>query len=465
MTRSPRPPALALACAGAFLAFLDTTVANLAMPSIADTFDVEVAGLSWVANAYVITFAAFLAPAGALADAVGRARLFVTGVGTFTLASLAIAVAPTFGLLVAFRAVQGVGAALMVPASLSLVLTSVPAAKVRGAIGLWSAAGALAAAIGPALGGVAVEVVDWRALFCLNVPVGVWVLVAARGLLADDSRHGRVPDLAGSVMLGAAVAAAVYGLTQGPERGWGSGPVLLTFAVAVVAAVAVRVRSAHHPRPALRLDLWRIPELKATTIVSVGYGASLFTTMLLGVLFLVDVWQYSTLEAGLAVTPAAVTTAVVGVAVGRLSARVTPRVMIVVGSVVVAATTAVIAGAIDPDPAFLTLWLPTGLVMGVGVGLTTVGISSAAAAAAPPVHFTAATGLVMAARQLGGAFGIAMLAVLLSEVDTGDRVTPYAAVYWFATGVSVAAALVGTLVGPTRTTTSTPAEPSMAGDR
>lgn len=463
---SSRTPTLALASAGTFLAFLDTTVTNLAIPSVADTFDVGVTDVSWVATAYVIAFAALLAPAGALADAVGRARLFLGGVATFTLASLAIAVAPTFGVLVAARAVQGLGAALMVPASLSLVLTSVPPARARAAIGLWSAAGALAAAVGPSLGGLAVEVTDWRVLFCLNLPIGAWVLVAGRGLPGGDLRGGRAPDLVGSALLGGAVAAAVYALTEGPGAGWTSARVLVAAVLAVVAGAATWARSATHDRPALRLDLLGGRALRATTLTSVGYGAGLFTTMLLGVLFLVDVWGYSSLEAGLAMTPAALTTAVVGVGVSRLSDRVTARAMAVTGSLVVAATTTVIAALVDAEPAFWSLWLPTGLVMGVGVGLTTVGISSAAAAAVGPQHFAAATGLVMAARQLGGALGIAVLAVLLTEVHSGGPAGPYAAVYWFATGVAVLSAAVGALV---RSRPVAPvqrsAEPSLAGER
>lgn len=446
---STRPgPILALASGGTFLAFLDTTVTNLAIPPVAEAFDVGVTDVSWVATAYVIAFAALLAPAGALADALGRARLFLTGVGVFTAASLAIAIAPTFAVLVAARAVQGLGAALMVPASLSLVLAAVPPARVRAAIGLWSAAGALAAAVGPALGGVAVEVVSWRALFCLNLPLGIWILVAGRRLSGADRRQGRAPDLLGSILVGLSIASTVYGLTEGPEEGWSSWRVVAAFVVGGLATAGAVARAARHPRPALRLDLWRNRPFAVTTGVSVAYGLGLFTTMLLGVLLLVEVWHYTALEAGLAMTPAALATAVVGVGVGRMSLAITPRAMVGIGSLVVAGTTAVLAGSISAEPRFLELWLPTGLVMGVGVGLTTVGISSAAAASVAPQHFSAATGLVMAARQLGGALGIAIMAVLLVEVSGESAVTPFAAVYWFVTAVNAAAAAAAVLLRP-----------------
>ncbi|MER6677425.1 DHA2 family efflux MFS transporter permease subunit [Streptomyces sp. NPDC000983] len=434
--------ALLLACAGTFLSFLDATVTNLALPPIAADFDVPLTTVSWVATAYVIPFAALLAPAGPLADAVGRARLFLIGVAVFTASSLLIAVAPTLPVLLGARALQGLAAALLVPASLGLVLAEVPAERRRAAIGTWSAAGALAAAAGPALGGVVVEAVDWRALFCLNLPVGVWVLFAGRKLLAGESRTGRAPDLAGGLLLALCVGSMVYGLTQGPEHGWSSPHVLVAAAVTVLAGAATVLRALRHQRPALRLDLFRSRTFAVAGAVSVLYGAALFATMLLGVLFMTDAWNYSTLQAGFAMSPAALVTAVVGIGVGRLPVALAPRTMVSAGSVLVAAATVTLALLADTEPHFWTLWLPTGTVMGVGIGLVTVGISSAAALSVAPQHFAAATGTVMAARQIGGGLGIAATAVIIAE-STGTGAQPYVAVYWFATAVNVAAALAG----------------------
>ncbi|MFE1950041.1 DHA2 family efflux MFS transporter permease subunit [Streptomyces sp. NPDC059524] len=434
--------ALLLACAGTFLSFLDATVTNLAVPPIAADFDVSLTTVSWVATAYVIPFAALLAPAGPLADAVGRARLFLAGVAVFTAASLLIAVAPDLPVLLGARAVQGLAAALLVPASLGLVLAEIPAERRRAAIGVWSAAGALAAAAGPALGGVLVEVLDWRALFCLNLPVGVWVLIAGRRLPAAESRAGRGPDLVGGLLLAVAVGSAVYGLTQGPGHGWTSAYVTAAFGATVIAGAATVLRALRHPRPALRLDLFRSRSFAVASGVSLAYGAGLFTTMLLGVLFMTDAWHYSALEAGLAMSPAALVTALVGVGIGRLGIGIAPRTMVVAGSALIAASAAALALFVGTEPHFWTLWLPTGTVMGLGVGLTTVGVSSAAALSVAPRHFAAATGMVMAARQVGGGLGIAATAVIVAEVS-GAGARPYAAVYWFAAGVALAAALGG----------------------
>lgn len=438
--------ALAVACAATFLSFLDTTVTNLAVPSISSDFGVDVTAVAWIASAYVIPFAAFLAPAGVLADAVGRTRLFRLGVAVFTVCSLAIAVAPTYEVLLAGRAIQGLGAALMIPSSLALVLAEVPAEKRRGAIGLWSAAGALAAAVGPAVGGVVIEALDWRALFCLNLPIGIAVLAAARPLAVRDTRSGRLPDLFGGVLLAAAVGGVIYGLTEAPDRGWSAPAVLIAFAAGVLGVGVSLARASRHERPAIRLDLLRNRSFAAAAGTSMIYGIALFSTMLLGVLLLVGVWSYSPLSAGLAVTPVALVIAGVGVGIGRLPIAIQPRRMIVVGALVQGASTALLALTVSSTPHFLTVWLPLGILMGVGVGLLTVGISTAATMAAPPVHFAAATGLTMAARQLGGALGIAALAVLLAEVDATTPERPYITVYWFVTIVALLAAAVGCLV-------------------
>src|SRR4051812_5570567 len=210
---SSRLPLL-LACGGSFLAFLDVTITNLAVPDLAGDFSAGVTSLSWVVTLYTILFAAVLAPAGRLADVVGRRRLFVAGVATFTAASLLAALAPSLGVLLAARAVQGVGAALLMPASLAFVLADTPPAQRPMAIGLWSASASVAAAAGPALGGVLVDSVGWRSLFCINVPIGIWLVWRTRRLPAAAERGGRLPDAVGTVLLAAGVGLVVLGVTE-----------------------------------------------------------------------------------------------------------------------------------------------------------------------------------------------------------------------------------------------------------
>src|SRR5215208_1137446 len=202
--RSSHTPLL-LACGGSFLAFLDVTITNLAVPDLGADFSVGVTSLSWVVTLYTILFAALLAPAGRLADVVGRRRLFVAGVTTFTVTSLLAAVAPTFGVLLAARALQGIGAALMMPASLAFVLADTPPERRTAAIGLWSASAAVAAAAGPALGGVLVDAFDWRVLFCINVPIGGWLAYRAWRLPTAAEAGGQLPDAVGAALVAGGV--------------------------------------------------------------------------------------------------------------------------------------------------------------------------------------------------------------------------------------------------------------------
>lgn len=436
-TGSRARTALLLASGGTFLSFLDATVTNLAVPPIGEEFDRGIASLAWVVTAYAIPFAALLAPAGAIADAVGRVRLYLGGLALFTAASLLATLAPSFEVLIGARVAQGTGAALLVPASLGLLLAEIPAERRQAAIGVWSAVGALAAGIGPVLGGMGVEWVDWRALFLVNLPVGLLLLWQGRALVAGEARAGHAPELVGSLLLALSIGAAVYGVTEGPERDWDA-YVWAWLGVAVLALVAVVARSVRHPRPALRLDLLRGRTFATATAVSVAYGAVLYGTMLLGVLLLTGLWGYSALEAGAAMTPCAIVVTVVGIGLGRLPRKPAPRTLIVSGMALMGLSTGVIALALTSTPAFWTLWVPTGVVLGVGIGLATVGISSAAALSVQPVHFAAATGLVMAARQVGGALGVAGMAVVLASAAPGPDA--YAWIYAGAAAIPLLAA-------------------------
>lgn len=453
-----------MACTAVFLGFLDTTITNLAIPSVASEFAITPATVTWLATAYAIPFAALLAPGGALADAVGRTRLFRRGVALFTLSSFILAIAPTFATVLAARAIQGVGAALMTPASLALILAEVPARRRRAAIGVWSASGALAAAVGPALGGMIVDVADWRAVFCLNLPFGLWALLAARPLRKDDVTSPRWPDPIGSVLLALGVGALVYGLTEGTEQGWTSPLVISGFLLTLSTGVWAVWRAATHPRPALRMDLLRDRSFTLSAGLSMAYGMALFTMMLIGVMLLVGLWGFTTLKAGLAMTPAAAVTALVGIGATRAPSTFQPRWLVGGGGLILAGVATYLAVAISPTPRLWSLWIPVGVLMGVAIGLITVGISTAGTLAAPPQHFAAATGLLMAGRQLGGAVGIAVLAAIISEIDSGSPELPYVAVYGFVATMALAVAVGGFFLCPQSSTDAETARPvSTAG--
>ncbi len=434
---------LVLACGGSFLAFIDVTITNLAIPDLAGDFDAGVATLSWVVTVYTVLFAALLAPAGRLADLLGRRRLFAAGVGIFTAASALAAAAPGLGVLLLARGIQGVGAALLMPASLAFVLADTPPERRPLAIGLWSASASVAAAAGPALGGVLVDSLGWRSLFCLNLPIGAWLLWRTLRLPPLAERAGRAPDLAGAALVVAAVGLLVVGITEAPTWGWGDARTLAALLAASGFAAAALLRASRHAVPAVEVALWRNRTYAAANVVSLLFGAGLYASLLLGVLFLVDVWGYSELQAGFAVTPGAVASAAVGIGIGRLRRKPSPRALVICGGLLLAATGVALALWVPSERHFLTVWLPAGLALGFGIGAVSVGVSSAAALSVEPQRFAGATGLNIAARQVGGAVGVAVLAAILAGHGADAGVEPFRDVYWMMAAVSLGAALVG----------------------
>jgi EmrB/QacA subfamily drug resistance transporter len=448
MTSSPRAPLL-LACGASFLAFLDVTITNLAIPDLAGDFDAGVSSLSWVVTLYTILFAALLAPAGRFADLVGRRRLFAAGVTTFTLASAAAALAPSLGLLLAARGVQGVGAAMLLPASLAFVLADTAPEKRPAAIGLWAASASIAAIAGPALGGILVDATGWRALFLINVPLGVALVYGTVRLPAVAATKGRRPDVFGAALLAAGVAALVLAVTQADAWGYTDPRTLGAFAAAALLLAAALIRAARIPAPAIEISLWRNRTYAAANLVSLLFGAGLYATLLLGVLFVTEVWGWSELQAGFSVTPGALASALVGIAIGRAQRRPSPRALVIAGGLTLAASTAAIAIWLPETPSFLSFWLPLGMTMGLGMGAISVGVSSAAALSVTPERFAAATGLNIAARQVGGALGVAFLALALDGHTPGDT-GPFSLVYAMTATVSLAVALAAIRLAPVK---------------
>lgn len=432
---------LPLAAGATFLAMLDATIANLAIPDLrADFPAASVADVSWVITAYAVPFAALLTPAGRLASPLGLRRLFMGGVGLFSLMSLACAVAPGLAALAGARALQGAAAAAMIPASLAILLVAARPERRAGAIGLWSAAAALAAAAGPSLGGVLVDAFGWRAVFVVNVPLGAALLWGARTLPRASRAVGSLPDALGTGLLVAGIGGLVLGLTEARPWGWGDARTLGCLAAGGLALAAALSRSVRHPAPALEIGLWRSRRFALANAASFLYGAALYPWLLVGVLFVTSRWGYSELEAGFAVSPGAVSAAAAAVAVGRLGPRLSPARAVVAGAAIMAGCGIWSALALPAEPRFLAFWLPVGVLIGVGMGGVTTGTSTAAALSVPPERFAAATGLNTTARQVGGALGIAVLAILLPG---GSGLDGFVAVYAFCAGASAAAVVAG----------------------
>jgi len=451
---------------GTFLAMLDSTATNLAIPALHKDFPAaSLANLSWVITAYVVLFAALLVSTGRLADVVGRRRVFIAGVTIFTAMSLACAISPNLPLLVASRAVQGIGAAAMIPAALAILLLDGPLDRRARSMALWTAASAMAAAVGPAVGGVLVDWLGWRSVFYINLPFGVAMLVAATRILPRQASNASksLPDPIGTVLLAGGVGAMTVGITQGATWHW-SDPRTLGCLLGGLLATAFAVwRSTRRPAPAVETELWGNRTYLATNVASLLYGLAQYPWLLVTVLYIVDSWQYSELKAGLAITPGAVFASAAALLVGRVGGKLAgPRQATLVGLLAYLAGGVWMVIGTTEQESFLALLLPVMFLAGSGMGAITFGTSMAAAMSAPPVRFAGASGLNTMARQFGGALGVAALAVIL-ESNAGGGADAYRAVYLFCTivvGIALVVSWVGLRFAPPPSAPSAPSASS-----
>jgi EmrB/QacA subfamily drug resistance transporter len=446
---------LGVASLGAVLAFVDATIVNVAFPDIASDFeDASLSGISWVLNAYNIVFAALIVAAGRVADLLGRKRMFELGIVVFTLTSVLCALAPTVELLVVARVLQAIGAAIVVPASLALVLEAFPERERAHGVALWSAAAALAAGLGPSLGGVLVEVGGWRLAFVVNLPIGILALLASKRTLVESRAPGRrtIPDLFGALLLAGATAALTLGIVKGEEWGWGSPAVLVAFAAALALGAVFVERCRWHTSPMIDLALLRIRSLAAANAVTLVAAAGFYAYVLCNVLFLTTVWSYSVLEAGLAITPGPFIAAAVARPASRLAERIGAGTTVVIGALIWAAGVGYLAAVVDVTPDFVGQWLPGMAILGIGAGITFPVVGSAAVAEITGGRFATATGLNSIARQLGAVLGVALLVAIVgtpapAEVaDAFDRGWIFAGACFVATAAGAVA--IGRISAP-----------------
>lgn len=434
--RAVRPEVVLLvASMGLFMAFMDDTVVGIAFPNLVRSFPrVTFAELSWVLNAYNITFAALLVPAGRLADLVGRRRTFACGVLLFTVASALCAVSPNVGSLIAARALQGIGAAVIVPSSLALVLEAFPPERRAGAVGMWSATAALAAGLGPTIGGLLVEIHDWRLVFLVNIPIGLLSWRMCGRVLVESRAPGRreLPDVAGAALLALAVAALVLGIVQGPEWGWTSAAVIAAVVAAAIAGIALVRRSREHPAPTIDRELLRMPGFAVVGAITAIGAAGFFALGLANLLYLMLVWRYSPLQAGLAITPAPFVAAVTALLADRLVGRWDARRLVLVGSLVWTAGPLILLWRMGARPDYLGAYLPAAIVLALGVGIGFPLVSAAAVSSAPRGRFAGASALNSAIRQLGATIGLAILAVLLGAGAETGTASPFRRAWVFA---------------------------------
>ncbi len=434
-----------------FMIMLDNTVVNVALPSIQRDLGIGISELEWVVTAYALSFAVFLLTGGKVADRYGRRRVFLIGLVVFTVSSLFCGLAGSAGLLIGARIVQGVGAALMMPATLSIISAVFPPRERGAAIGIWAGVSAMALAIGPLIGGVLAEKVNWNWIFYINVPVGALGIVAAFLLVPesrDESAEQRL-DLPGLVSSGIAVFALTYALIEANTYGWTSARILGLFALFAVALVAFILLERHQRAPMLDLALFRSGTFAGANTVALMVSLAMFGVFFFISLFMQNILGYSAIKAGATFLPMTVLIILVAPLAGILSDRLGSR-WLMAGGMLLVAGSLVIFAQLDTTSGFWDI-LPGLLIGGVGMALTMSPMTSAALSAVSVDKAGVASGVLNTFRQVGGSLGIAVGGAILASyvsVPAQSRAFPDQFVtglqhaLYTSAGIALAAALV-----------------------
>jgi EmrB/QacA subfamily drug resistance transporter len=427
--RRPSPAAIAVAVLslGVFMSSLDLFIVNLAFPYIGRDFHgTSLDSLSWVLNGYTIVFAATLVPAGRYADRVGRRKLFGAGLLVFTIGSALCGLAPNVATLISARVVQAIGAGLMVPTSLSLLLAVVPARDRARAIGTWSAVGALGAGMGPVIGGLLVQA-DWRWVFWVNLPVGLAALALTPRFLPEssDPQAHRRPDVLGAVGIAASIGAIAFALVKAPDWGWGSWQVVALIVAALAVLVWVVRHSAHHPAPVVDVAMLKVRSFNGAFVASILYYAGFGAFVLNTVEFLTGEWHYSAIRAGLAIAPGPLCVLPVARLVAPRLAPILggPGRVALLGCLVNAGAQGLWLSMMTAHPSYAAHLLPAQVVGGIGVGLSIPSLLGAGASAVPPAWFGTASGVLNMGRQVGSVLGVAGLIGVLSSHSANSLTT------------------------------------------
>jgi EmrB/QacA subfamily drug resistance transporter len=412
---------LTLACVAQFMVVLDVSIVNVALPSIGRELHYSATGLQWVVNAYVLTFAGFLLLGGRAADLFGRRRVFVAGLCLFTVASLAGGIAQTAGWLTAARAVQGIGGALLSPATLTIIVTTFTADRQARALGIWSAVAGAGGAAGSILGGVLTSALSWRWVLFVNIPIGVVATVAAIAWLTESARggHDAVParrlDIGGAVTVTAGLGVLIYAIVGTESHPWASTQTVALLAVAVVLLAVFAVIELRLTRaPLVPLELFRSRSVSGANVVMFLIGAAFFSMWYFLSLYLQNVLGYSALRAGMAFVPMAVMIIAGAQASSRLLPRLGVRPLLLTGTLLAAGGFAWIS-RIEPHASYWVRVLGPGCAIALALGVLFTPLAAAATAGVPASQAGLASGVLNTSRQVGGSLGLAILATVATD--------------------------------------------------
>src|SRR3954471_11638140 len=407
---------LAVVATAFFMTILDVSIVNVALPSIGRDLNFSQANLQWVITAYAIAFGGFLLLGGRAADLLGRRRVFIAGVALFTVASLVCGLAQSEGMLIASRAVQGLGGAIISPAALSIVMTSFDEGPERNkALGVWGALGGSGAAVGVLAGGILTEYLSWRWIFFVNVPVGVIVLLLTRRIVPESRRDdtGRRYDAVGAVLLSAGLALLVYAISQAPNVGWATARTILLLILSGALLVGFVVNERRHHDPLLPFHIFRVRTVAGANAVGALLGAVIFANFFLLTLYVQNVLGYSALKTGFTFVATAGTAVVAAGIAQALTTKFGPKPIIAIGL-------ALLTGAmiwysqIPVHGSFVSHLLPGYLMVGVGIAFAFVPVSIAALAGVAEREAGLASGLINTSQQIGGAVGTAVASTVFA---------------------------------------------------
>jgi EmrB/QacA subfamily drug resistance transporter len=420
--------ALAIAATAMFLAAFVGTATNIAIPVLEEEFpDVGLTHIAWVISAFAVTQVTFMLLGGRLADRIGRRRVFVIGLAVFAVGAALSAAAPSIDLVICARVIQALGVALVIPSSLAAVLPLYPKHRHGAVVSLWSSMGVLGAAAAPTVAAGLLEVSSWRVVFAIVVPIALAGMVLASKFMADDSVTERPPplDLLGTVTGTLAVGGATFVIVQGRAWGWFDIRIVAVFVVAVIGGVVFVRSSRRHDEPLLDFGLITIPSFRVVTAASALLSTSTAATWFLYPLFLNDVWDYSNLEIGLAMTPGPLALVICAPVAGILVDRYGYRELLIFGGTMATLGTAWMAWRLRPDEIYVRAFLPGTLSIGVGMAFMLGPANAAALRDVPSEQLGAANAAFNTARSAFSAFGIAITTAMIGNAVIGERIEEF----------------------------------------
>lgn len=439
-----------------FLVSMDGTLLFAAFSALRSGFpSASAADLSWVLNGYTVVYAALLIPAGRLADSHGRKKVFMAGVVLFLAASVACGLAVHIGWLVGARVLQAIGAALLTPSSLSIVLAAFPISQRAIAVSLWGAVGGLAAAVGPSLGAFVVASAGWQWAFYLNVPMGIFVLWRGSTLLTEAKRKAILPplDLVGMALLIVGIAAIALSIVQADSPDWSDNELLIAAGVGLASIIAFIAWAGFSTSPMVDLGLFRSATYRYVNLATLSFGAAFSMMFFAFFFYMQSIWNYPLSVAGLAIAPGPLMVIPVAALSGRFASRHGHRPLLVVGSLIFAISAVWFLWVPGTEPAYLTHWLPGMLLGGVGVGMVMPSLSGAAVSQLPAEHYAVGSAINQTIRQIGSVMGIALTVLLLggAHLERAD----FDPIYMWHIGLALLTAALSLRVNTSPKTTST----------